>query len=137
MTTHPVSPIVERRSDDDHTVSNGYPTYEAAAATLEQIVYLLGDNLGHVGKLVGVRGYNNTYRFRSGLRRPSPIILYRMICLLYIKIRYGIQPFHIQYIDWEKGQAYLDDGNQVGIVKKGKGSRRKLVNISNSGRREL
>ena len=131
MVAQPVTPLTDTPTDG-HKTKRGYPSFGASSAIVDNMADMLGIALGHMGKLLGVKGYHNVYRWRVGTRRPSAVILSRFVVLLYLKNVRGVHPALLWRVDWENGQAYLRDGNEVEVTK---GRQDRLPGFTNTGRR--
>ena len=131
MVAQQVTPLTDTPANGQKA-KRGYPSFDASAAITDNMADMLGVSLGHMGKLLGVKGYHNVYRWRIGTRRPSAVILARFVVLLYLKQVRGVHPAMLRRVDWEGGQAYLRDGNEVEV---GRGRQDRLPGMSNTGRR--
>ena len=89
----------------------------ASALMVRDMRRMLGIPPFRLGKLVGAQDSLVVYkwiRLGGAATRPSPIFLYRMIRLVYLKYAEGIDVTSFKAIDWEKGVATLyEQGRNV------------------------
>ena len=97
-------------------VKVGYPTPASSAAVVRNMVAMAGLPIGALGQLVGVKHYHHTYRWLTGERRPSALILNRFLELLYLKNAQGIRLATIESIDWNTGIITLFDGTERRVM---------------------